>query len=660
MQRETLGWLSLVPMAALILLVGIAPVGSALFNALHHDYYGERSFAGLDNFRYILQDRGFFLSLRITVLWALANTILGLFFGFVFAVRLLPSGRFPHAFYAVLLIPWGIPIYIAVPIWRALLHGNGGEGILTLLFGLRLNLLTDPLAGFAAGLLVSVWLTVPLTAFVLLGAMKKIPRSILEAARLDGAGEAHLAAFFYLPQIRETLLVMGVLNFIKAFKEFTVIFLLTSGGPPLVSGITERYIIGATTTLEIFLFDVFNSSHDFGIPAAFAVVMIAIVLVVLSVWLILRKRGRGRIGIGIFSGLIQPLLGGPLGLVWAGGYLLSLKWRRLFFWTFLAQAAGEIIRMSLRGFMNGFNPGIVVPLFLLFPLIQGELKPRKPRLARLGRFVDPLWRAATLCFSVLMILSCAILLYLVLWMSLSKVSAVYVDTLVPRFLSFSSFTRIFVEEGILRYFLNTLLVATATAALIPLVSFPAAARLARSRPSVSSGVLTFVQVMGIVGGMHSLIPLYAIFRSLGLIDSYVPLVLVYLTHSLAFSLFTMRSYLSSVPNSLWENARIEGMRPGAYLLRVLFPLSLPVVTTAVMVAFLNAWNGFLVPLLFLNDDSRYTISIKLYSLIGSIASGNPKWNLFAAASIVNVALLSLIFWRFRRPLQHTALVEHEE
>jgi multiple sugar transport system permease protein len=659
-KRESFGWVRLLPMAALILLVGIAPVGSALFNALYHDFYGERSFAGLDNFRYILQDRGFFLSLRITVLWALANTILGLFGGFVFAVRLFPSGRFPRLFYGVLLIPWGIPIYIAVPLWRALLHGNGGEGILTLLFGLRLNLLTDPAAGFSAGLVVSLWLTVPLTAFVLLGAMKKIPRSILEAARLDGAAEAQLAVFFYLPQIRETLLVMGVLNFIKAFKEFTVIFLLTSGGPPLVAGITERHIIGATTTLEIFLFDMFNSSHDFGIPAAFAVVMIFIVLVVLFIWLILRKRGGSRVGIVLLSCIIQPLLGGPLGLVWAGGYLLSLKWRRLFFWTFLAQATGEILRMSFRGFLNGFNPGIVFPLFLLFPLIQGELKPRKPRLARLGRFADPLWRAVTLFLSVLMILSCAVLLYLVLWMSLSRVSAVYVDTLLPRFLSFSSFVRIFIDEGILRYFLNTLLVAAATAAIIPLVSFPAATYLARSRPSFSSGVLTFVQVMGIVGGMHSLIPLYAIFRTLGLIDSYVPLVLVYLTHSLAFSLFTMRSYLISIPNSFWENARIEGMRPVSFMVRILFPLSLPVVTTAVMVAFLNAWNGFLVPLLFLNDDSRYTISIKLYSLIGAIASGNPKWNLFAAASIVNVALLSIIFWRFRRPLQHTALVEHEE
>jgi len=660
MKRESSGWLKLLPLAALILVVGIAPVGSALFNAFHHDYYGERSFAALDNFRTILQDRGFFMSLRITVLWALASTAFGLFFGFLFAVRLLPRGRFSPVLYAFLLIPWGIPIYIAVPIWRALLHGNGGEGILTLLFGVRLNLLTDPLAGFASSLLVAVWLGVPLTAFVLLGAIRKIPRSILEAARLDGAGEAHLAAFFYLPQIRETVLVMGILNFIKAFKEFTVIFLLTSGGPPMVSGITERHIIGATTTLEIFLFEIFNSSHDFGVPAAFAVVMIAIVLVVLSIWFILRKRADNRIGACVISAVIQPLLGGPLGWLWAAGYGLSLKWRRLFAWVFLAQAIAEAIRMILQGFLTGFNPGIVVPLFFLLPLIKREIKPRKPRLLRLGRFVDPLWRGTTLMFSVAMILSCLALLYLVVWMSLSEVSAVYVDTLLPRFLSFSSFLRVFREEGILRYFFNTLLVAAVTAVLIPLFTFPAAAYLARSRPSFSSGVLTFVQVMGIVGGMHSLIPLYAIFRSLGLIDSYVPLVLVYLTHSLAFSLFTMRSYLLSVPKSFRESARIEGMRSGAYMVRVLFPLSLPVVTTAVMVAFLSAWNGFLVPLLFLNDDSRYTISIKLYSLIGSIASGNPKWNLFAAASLVNIALLSMIFWRFRRPLQHTALVEHEE
>ena len=63
---------------------------------------------------------------------------------------------------------------------------------------------------------------------------------------------------------------------------------------------------------------------------------------------------------------------------------------------------------------------------------------------------------------------------------------------------------------------------------------------------------------------------------------------------------------------------------------------------------------------FLNDDSKYTISIKLYTFIGSIASGNPRWNLFAAASIVNIALISLLFLSFKRPLQQTRLFEYAE
>ena len=68
--------------------------------------------------------------------------------------------------------------------------------------------------------------------------------------------------------------------------------------------------------------------------------------------------------------------------------------------------------------------------------------------------------------------------------------------------------------------------------------------------------------------------------------------------------------------------------PG-YAFRILLPLSLPPLFTAVMTAFIGAWNGFLAPLLFLNDEKHYTISLKLYSWVGTLGSGNPVWNLFS-------------------------------
>ncbi len=62
----------------------------------------------------------------------------------------------------------------------------------------------------------------------------------------------------------------------------------------------------------------------------------------------------------------------------------------------------------------------------------------------------------------------------------------------------------------------------------------------------------------------------------------------------------------------------------------------------VLYAFIGAWNGFLAPLVFLTDDARYPISLKLFSLVGNIASGTPRWNLFAAGSLLNLALVAAL------------------
>jgi len=186
----------IIPVLLLILLIGMAPFITAFGDSFYHDYYGERSFAGLENFKFILGDSAFPYSLNITVIWALLNVILSLSLGFLVALRLVGSGKLKkkqEMLHRFLLIPWGIPVYIAIPLWRAFLHGNGGESIITRLTGLQINLMTDPLSGFFGALLVSLWLSIPLSAFVFAGHMRKVSKQVLEAARLDGAGEGEIA-----------------------------------------------------------------------------------------------------------------------------------------------------------------------------------------------------------------------------------------------------------------------------------------------------------------------------------------------------------------------------------------------------------------------------------------------------------------------------------
>ncbi|MBI9103570.1 MAG: ABC transporter permease subunit [Spirochaetales bacterium] len=676
----------IIPILLLILLIGIAPFITAFGDSFFHDYYGERSFAGLENFRFILGDTAFTYSLNITVIWALLNVVLSLFFGFLLALKLVGSGegsKKRDMLHHFLLIPWGIPVYIAIPLWRAFLHGNGGESVITRLTGLQINLMTDPLSGFLGALMVSLWLSIPLSAFVFAGHMRKVSRQVIEAARIDGAGMGEIAIHIYIPEIRESLLAMGVLNFIKAFKEFTLVFMMTAGGPPLISGITERHIVGATTTLGVFLYEVFLQTNDWGINAAYALIMAGLVIFIMLIWIFIKRRASVRFFLFISALLLLPG-GNPVLWSFAGAYLLfgiaggvidkkagrvRIKIHIGFGWLTLVHLIYTIIEIAIHGFLTGFHPGILIPILTLL-FRSAERRRTKPfqsipeyRWKGLGfrKFIPVrgVGGGANLV-SISFIGISLIILYMLIWMSLSRISACYMDSLLPGMATMDNFRRIFVEESILKYFLNTFIVAGVTAIFLPFIIFPGAVRLSKWGKKRTLTFLGFIQIIGIAGGMHTLIPLYSLFRNLGLINTYIPLILIYLYHSIPFALFILTAYLESLPASFRDLAKLEGMGDLTYGFKILLPLSLPPLITAVMTAFIAGWNGFQAPLLFLNDEALYTISLKLYSYVGNLGSGSPVWNTFAAVSVVNTLFIGFLFIRFKKPMGYSPVSEVEE
>ncbi|MBI9106133.1 MAG: ABC transporter permease subunit [Spirochaetales bacterium] len=663
-----INWYFIIPALLIIAAAGISPFFEALTTSLFHDVYGNRTFAGFDNFKYLGSDSGFGFSLNITALWALLSSAGSIFFGFIVASAL--SGRrkkLSNVLYGALLIPWGIPVYIAVPLWRALIHGNGGISILTTLFGVKANLLLDPAAGFISCMVVNLWMTVPLTAFVLRGALGKIPVSTIEAAVVDGANPGVMTAYIYLPQIRSSLLVMGLLNFIKAFKEFTLIFLMTSGGPPLMSGITERYIIGSTTTLDLFLYDVFSNTDDLGITSAYSVMMAGIVIFLMAIWYVTRNRKQTEIkkfrAMSIITAVLQLLFGGTAGLLPAAGYLTGIWSRKLFKITAVVQLAWVLFRMVTVNFLEGFTPGILPALFTLYyfrsRLKASEKKDFTDRKFH-PRLINNLNSGLSIFSAGFLIISSAAVLYFLLWMSFSGVSACFIDGFLPPHPGTDSYINVIKNENIFLYFKNTLIVAGLTGLLIPAVSFPAAVFLNSRGKAFTIGFLTFIQILGITGGMHSLIPLYSAFSRAGLVNSYLPLIIISIYHSIPFSLFTITAWLERMPKAFRDIALLEGQRPLIYLLRIILPLSKPVLITSFMTAFIGAWNSFMAPLLFLNNEKLYTISVKLYSFVGSIASGSPEWNIFAAASVINCLIIALVFSRFKKPVGETGLSEFTE
>ncbi len=650
--------LKLVPVILLLILIGVSPFIFAFLTSFSHDVYGERSFAGVENYRFLLSDRGFRYSFSITAAWSIVTTLLTVGVAFFLATQMVSSKNIYSKFvYGALLIPWGIPVYIGVPLWRGIIHGNGGESLISTLFGMEINLLTDNVSAFFSTVFVHLWLAIPVTTFVFVGALRKVPNNLIETARIDGGHRGIVIRHIYFPAIKNTLMAMSALLFVSALKEFTLVYLMTSGGPPLVSGITDRSIIGATTTLGVFLYEIFGETADFGISSAYAVFLMGFVIIILFFWLFARGKLKNT-NIPIFLvAVLQPLLGGWVGIIFGILYCTAILRKRFYLYVFYAQIAVTLVLVISQGFLKGFQGGLIVSVLMLLLLLKGsDLSGSKRTKKENKRFPEA---QSTRFFPVilppLIIISSLVLLFFLTMLSVSEGNVITFDSLSGRIKGFGNFIQLFSETGLHRYFFNTIFLSATAAVITPLICFPAASYLVHKGKRHVALFLLGIQVLSVGGGIHTLLPLYAQFIRLGMGGSYIPLVLIYCYHAVPFSLFTMTAYLEKHPKSLKDQAQIDGAGPLQYLWRIQVPVSIPVITTTAMITFMNGWNSFLAPLLFINDESKFTISVKLFSLIGNLGSSNPQWNLFAAASVINLAIIALIFGPLQRPLQSTAL-----
>lgn len=132
----------------------------------------------------------------------------------------------------------------------------------------------------------------------------------------------------------------------------------------------------------------------------------------------------------------------------------------------------------------------------------------------------------------------------------------------------------------------------------------------------------------------TLIPTFLLFRYVGWVDTLLPLIVPH-WFGAGFTIFLLRQFFMSLPRELDEAARIDGAGALRILWSVIMPLSKPALATAAILAFLNHWNEFLEPLVFLNTTENFTlpVGIRYFQLLGS-QGGEPMVQLLMAASLM--------------------------
>jgi multiple sugar transport system permease protein len=146
----------------------------------------------------------------------------------------------------------------------------------------------------------------------------------------------------------------------------------------------------------------------------------------------------------------------------------------------------------------------------------------------------------------------------------------------------------------------------------------------------------------------TLIPTFVIFKMLGWMDTFLPLIVPYFFGGGAFYIFLMRQFFMTIPLEMDDAARIDGCSTLRLYWTIILPLARPVLGTAAIFSFLAHWNDFLGPLIYLNSVSKYTLSLGLRQLQGHGPYAIQRWDLLMAASLIVMAPVLILFFTAQR------------
>jgi multiple sugar transport system permease protein len=138
-----------------------------------------------------------------------------------------------------------------------------------------------------------------------------------------------------------------------------------------------------------------------------------------------------------------------------------------------------------------------------------------------------------------------------------------------------------------------------------------------------------------------MVPTFALFKHLGWIGTFKPLWVPAFFGS-AFSIFLMRQFFLTIPNELSEAAKIDGASEFRIFADVMLPLSKSALTVVALFTFMGAWNDYLGPLIYLVDQSSFTLSLGLQAY--QTQHGGTPWNLLMAASVLVVLPIVVVFF----------------
>lgn len=216
----------------------------------------------------------------------------------------------------------------------------------------------------------------------------------------------------------------------------------------------------------------------------------------------------------------------------------------------------------------------------------------------------------------------------------------------PEKLTFANYRAVFVDEPILLWLKNSLILAVITLAISLGTGIPAAYEFSRRRFPGRKAILKVLILLYAFPSLLSMTALYKLLTPLGLINTRSGLIIVYTGTMAVFALWNMKGYFDTIPTEIEEAAMIDGASPVQIVLRIVLPLAKPTIAVTAMMVLVYVWNEYIFAVNFMTGSDTYTLAAGLYSLQATEMSGS--WPVFAAASIVVSIPILIVFFALQK------------
>jgi multiple sugar transport system permease protein len=233
--------------------------------------------------------------------------------------------------------------------------------------------------------------------------------------------------------------------------------------------------------------------------------------------------------------------------------------------------------------------------------------------------------------------------YIVMLLDAFRTSSDVVTTpasFLPREWKFSTFGDVLSDSRFLAWLKTSLIVASASTAIVLVVAVPAAYFTARFRFPGRTAFLLLVLITQMFSPTSLVVGIYREFFELNLVNTYLAIILTNSAFNLAFAIWILNGFFSSIPQEVEEAANLDGCGRFGTLWRIMLPLTLPGLVTAVVFTFIAAWNEYVVALTLMHDDNKKPLTVGINSYVTGY---EQHWDQLFAASLIAIVPVVILF-----------------